>query len=72
MGRGPTPPPPSYYLLMTFLVKFLWSDPGFIKPKNEFIPVVAKNRDEAIAIFNKFLGIPFHYPILDISLYEYD
>lgn len=56
---------------MTFIIKFLWCDPGFIKPKKEWLPIEARNRDEAVAIFNKFLGDRFKYPILDISVYEY-
>lgn len=70
-GRGQysTPSPPHS---ITFLVKFLWSDPGFIKPKKEYMPVMARDRDEAVAIFNKFLGTRFGYPILDVSVYEYE
>lgn len=57
---------------MTFIIKFLWTDPGFIKPKYEYVPIEADNRREAISIFNKFLGTPYNYPIIDISVFEYE
>lgn len=38
----------------------------------EWLPVEATNRDEALSIFNKFIGIPFGYAVTDISVLDYE
>lgn len=59
---------------MTFLIKF-------IRPAHELapfeskyadIPVCGRDRDDALARFNKFLGQPFGYKVVDISVMIYD
>ena len=57
--------------MFTYLIKFLRSDACLFERKIDFLPVEAESRENAIQIFNKFLGIPYNYLVLDISLYEY-
>lgn len=57
---------------MIFIIKFRRSDALPLEHKIEWLPVEAVSREDAKRIFNKFLGTPFHYPILDISVLEYE
>lgn len=64
--------PPFPLSSMVFLIKFRRSDAVTFERKIESLPVVARDRDEAKSIFNKFLGNPYNYPILDVSVLEYE
>lgn len=64
--------PPSLLLTMIFKVRFLRSDAVLFEPGYEWLPVCAHDRDEAVSIFNKYLGIPYNYNIIDVSVLEYE
>lgn len=57
---------------MIFKILFRRSDAVFLERKLEWLPVCAKTRTEAIDIFDKYLGIPYNYPIVDVSVIEYE
>lgn len=56
---------------MVFKVLFRRTDAVLFENKYEWLPIEANNRNEAIYIFNKFLGNPFNYLLVDVSVLEY-
>lgn len=59
---------------MTFLIKFVRppSDLAPFESKYADVPVCGRDRDDALARFNKYLGRPFGYKVVDISVIIYD
>lgn len=58
--------------MYTFCIKFIRSDACLFERKVEWLPVIAYDRQSALDIFNKYLGIPFDYKPIDISVLEYE
>lgn len=56
---------------MVFKILFKRSDSVLFERKIEWLPVEGKDRNDAISIFNKYLGIPYNYSIIDVSIIEY-
>ena len=57
---------------MVFKITFIRSDACLFERRIEWLPVEADNRISALNIFNKFMGMPFNFPIIDISVLQYD
>lgn len=57
---------------MIFKILFYRHDACLGERKYVWLPVEAKTRDEAISIFDKFLGIPYRYRIIDVSVLDYE
>ena len=59
---------------MTFLIKFLVPKEHRIPfdSKYETVPVCGRDRDDALARFDKYLGKPYGYKVVDISVIIYD
>lgn len=59
---------------MTFLIKFERPKSELVPFESRFadVPVCGLDQNDALSRFDKFLGRPFGYKVIDISVIVYD
>lgn len=59
---------------MTFLIKFERPKRELVPFESKYadVPVCGKDSSDALARFDKYLGKPFGYKVIDISVIVYD
>lgn len=59
---------------MTFLIKFIRPKRELVPFESRFadVPVCGVDQDDALARFDKYLGRPYGYEVVDISVIVYD
>lgn len=59
---------------MVFLIKFERPRKELAPFESRFLdaPIVGRNIDDALATFNKFLGRPFGYKVINVSVIGYE
>ena len=60
--------------VMTFLIKFIRPARELAPFESKYadIPVCGRDHAHALAVFDKFLGRPFGYKVVNISVIDYD